>query len=244
VNIHDVDRFRLFTGTCGDDPRATLIVVDGNGLFGLTLDTVRMMHLVALVPDLLVVGIGYSEAESIADTVFLRQRDLTPTASEHFPGSGGADAFLDFIVGTVLPAHETGRSVFFGHSLGGLFGTHALLQERKSFDDYIISSPSLWWDHYAVFDREFTPASARVFFGIGADETDEGRRRETANLADGDPFKAANTYLDMVDDLESFVAKLHPHAEFDVAYEVVAGEFHATVPGAVLTRGLRFMFSN
>ena len=235
-------QYRIFRGECGKAPEATLVVVDANGLFGLALDTVRMMHLVALVPDLRVVGIGYAGAETIADTVSLRPRDLTPTASTHFPGSGGADQFLDFIRGTVLPESATGSTIFFGHSLGGLFGVHALLHRERVFDDYIISSPSLWWDDYVVFEREASPTAARVFFGIGGDETDEGRRRETAKLPAGDPFKAAPPYLDMVDDLDRFVTKLRTGAALDLAYEVLPGEFHATVPGAVLTRGLRFVF--
>lgn len=236
--------YRIFTGRCGAEPEATLVVVDGNGLFGLTLDTVRMMHLVALVPDLIVVGIGYPGVEGIADSVLLRQHDLTPTESKHFPGSGGADAFLEFIRGTVLPEYASPRAVLFGHSLGGLFAAHALLREQRVFDDYIVSSPSLWWDHHVIFDRADTPPPARVFFGIGGDETDEGRRRETANLPDGDPFKTVDTYLDMVDDMERFVAALAARNApgLELAAHVFPGEYHNTVPGAVLTRGLRHVF--
>ena len=39
---------------------------------------------------------------------------------------------------------------YFGHSLGGLFGAHTLLTATSTFDRYICSSPSLWWDNAAI----------------------------------------------------------------------------------------------
>jgi hypothetical protein len=263
VDVHDVasievgDRFRVFVGRCGDAPAVALVVTDANGLFGLTVDTVRMMQLVDLVPSMVVVGIGYPWARSIADTVDIRSRDLTPTASHRFPASGGADAFLRFVTGPVLDLVTSGtetvieRTVYFGHSLGGLLGLYALLQPSRPFDDFIISSPSLWWDDRVLFEHERRRAEladgmpARVFVGIGAEETDSGRRRETERLPAGHPHKAADTYLDMVDDVARFAGALssRSHAGLDLAVEVLPGEFHATVPGSVLTRGLRHVFA-
>jgi hypothetical protein len=43
---------------------------------------------------------------------------------------------------------------YFGHSLGGLFGTYALLAEPTRFRRYGVGSPSLWWDHGAIFEHE------------------------------------------------------------------------------------------
>jgi len=137
----------------------------------------------------------------------------------------------------------------FGHSLGGLFGVHALLSEPPVFDDYIISSPSLWWDDHMPFAWEATWAAdhgdlaARVYLGIGALETDEGRRLEATNLPEGHPFKPPALYLDMVDDLMRFTAALrqrqYPSLTLDV--DVFVDEFHATVPALVLSHGLRRM---
>src|SRR5262245_59210630 len=102
VEVHDLAStavgapLRIFLGLCGEEPSTVLVVTDANGLFGLTVDTVRLMQLPALVPSLLVVGIGYPDATTIADTVDIRVRDLTPTVSRHFERSGRADAFLAF----------------------------------------------------------------------------------------------------------------------------------------------------
>jgi len=109
AEVHDLwaeavgERLRIFVGHCGDQPRATLMVTDANGLFGLAVDTVRMMQLPALLPSVLVVGIGYPAAAALADTVTIRARDLTPTPVARVPGSGGAPGFLDFMRNQLLP---------------------------------------------------------------------------------------------------------------------------------------------
>jgi hypothetical protein len=222
TEVHDIwsdqveDTFRIFIGACGSQPQATIFVSDGNGQFGLTVDTVRLMQIPALLPSVLVVGIGYPDMDTVADTIDIRVRDLTPTHWSAFPGSGGADKFLSFISETLLDWLERrfpsalGSTLYFGHSLGGLLGTHALLRPEPSFNQYIISSPSLFWDRYQIFETErLRPKSAwdlpaQAFFGIGALETDEGRRQEAVRLPSGHPRKPPKTHLDMVDDLRRF----------------------------------------
>lgn len=251
------DTFRVFLGRCGPEPELVLVVTDGNGLFGLALDTVRLLQIPGLLPSAVVVGIGYPGRETVADTVGIRERDLAPTPWPAFPGSGGAERFLRFVRGPVL--EQVGQrspsalrnTVYFGHSLGGLFGTWALLRHPLPFTHFIVSSPSLYWDRYTVFADEEERAgtgvdlAARVFFGIGELEDDDGRRRETHNLPEGHRHKAARTRLDMVEDLRRFADRLggrgYPGLDLQVA--VVPDEYHATVPAAVLTRGLRHFFA-
>ena len=85
---------------------------------------------------------------------------------------------------------------------------------------------------------------AAAFFGIGALETDHGRRLEAAQLADGHPAKPGGTHLDMVHDMKVFVERLRSHGypNLSVGTVTLRDEFHATVPAAVLTRGLRHHF--
>lgn len=252
------DTFRVFVGRCGPEPEMTLVVTDGNGLFGLALDTVRLMQIPGLMPSAVVVGIGYPGTESVADTVGIRERDLAPTAWSAFPGSGGADRFLRFVQGPVLQQvgmrfpHSLGSTVHFGHSLGGLFGAWTLLREPPPFTHFVVSSPSLYWDSYAVFAAEEERAgtgadlAAHVFFGIGGLEDDDGRRRETHNLPDGHRHKTARTRLDMVGDLRRFAGQLggRGYPGLDLELVVVPDEYHATVPAAVLTRALRHFFAH
>jgi hypothetical protein len=71
---------RMFIGHCVADPQATIVVTDGNGLLGLTVDAVRIMQIPQLLPPLLVVGLGYPGARTVSDATELGSRDLTPTA--------------------------------------------------------------------------------------------------------------------------------------------------------------------
>ncbi len=258
TEVHDLrseavgDTFRIFVGHCGLDPQAILFVTDANGLFGLAVDTVRLMQIPGLVPSLLVVGVGYPDAQAVIDTVEIRARDLTPTPSSRFPGSGHADAFIEFVSGELRPwianrfPTAAGDVTYFGHSLGGLFGAYTLLTATSTFDRYICSSPSLWWDNEAIFGIERQrPDSDRlnseVFFGIGSLETDAGRRREAFNLADGHPAKPPAAHLDMVDDLGRFVDQLKERTDptLGINNAEIEDEFHATVPAIVLNRALR-----
>jgi predicted alpha/beta superfamily hydrolase len=224
-------------------------------LFGTVVDTIRMMHIPALLPAVLVVGIGYPGAATIVDTLAIRARDLTPTPMNLFPGSGGAPSFLQFIRGELSPwigqrwPDSLRRRIYFGHSLGGLFGVHALFAESPVFDDYVISSPSLWWDHHAPYDWEkhwaagHDDLTAQTYFSIGADETDEGRRLEATNLPEASPFKPPPTYLDMVGDLWRFTSALRRrrYPNLTVAMDVFPHEFHATAAPIALNRGLRHL---
>lgn len=258
TEVHDLwsqtvgDTFRVFVGHCGSDPRAVLFVADANGLFGLAVDTVRLMQIPALVPSLLVVGVGYPDAEFLIDTVEIRTRDLTPTPSHQFAGSGHADDFMDFIRDDLRPwlsdryPAAADDVTYFGHSLGGLFGAYTLLTDTGTFDRYILSSPSLWWNDDVIFDIERDRADdgdlcSEVFFGIGSLENDAGRRLEAVSLPVGHPTKPPSAHLDMVEDMRRFAAQLASRNDSMLQIDCVEipDEFHATVPGIVLSRALR-----
>ena len=109
------------------------------------------------VPDAILVGIGYG-------TVFLergnnRWKDFSPTYLPKYPGSGGAKAFKEFLAGQLKPFvagqyRTVGPSTIHGHSMAGLFLTYLLFEQPNLFDQYLITSPSLWWDGTQVFDSE------------------------------------------------------------------------------------------
>lgn len=116
------------------------------------------------IPPLIVVGIANTD----------RNRDLTPTHADikspqgqvlvPLPTSGGADKFLDFIQAELVPEIEKRYvtqpfRIFTGHSLGGLFAIHALMNRPDLFNAYIAVSPSLQWDdaHTARQAEQFFP---------------------------------------------------------------------------------------
>lgn len=114
-----------------------------------------------------------------------RQRDYTPTASS--PGfkdpSGQADKHLAFIQNDVITYIEKNYSVdpakrtYMGNSFGGLLGAYILLNAPDTFKNYILGSPSFWWDNDYILTRGFKnnrlspTVNAKVYIAVGADET-------------------------------------------------------------------------
>jgi uncharacterized protein len=262
---HVGDEYKIFVGHCGLRDGAapvTLYLTDANGLFGGAVDTIRLMHLSAHLPPLLVVGIGYRMG-AIHQTLAVRTRDLTPTVdptyARIFPDQshmGGARRFLAFIRDELKPwvgaryGVDPDDAAYFGHSMGGLFGTYALLTEPTMFRRHGIGSPSLWWDHDAIFEHEAAYADAhrdlpaRAFFAVGAHEDHDGRQREASRLPEDERAKAGLRYIDMVADTDRMVTALrgrsYPSLELDEV--VLPGEFHITVPLLNLSRSLRYLF--
>ena len=99
-----------------------------------------------MLPESIVVGIGNVD----------RKRDFTyPSKSKldqtEFPSSGGSAAFIDFLGTELQPFIEdhfrtTSSRTVIGQSLGGLLLTEILFTKPELYDNYIIVSPSLWWD--------------------------------------------------------------------------------------------------
>lgn len=262
---HVGDEFKIFIGHCGgsdDIAPVVLYLTDANGLFAGAVDIVRLMQLGAHLPPILVVGIGYRRG-ALGETVGLRTRDLTPTSdaliariSPDVTVMGGAERFLAFIRDELQPwvrsryRVDTEDSVYFGHSLGGLFGTYVLLTRPSTFRKYGIGSPSLWWDDDLMFEYEASYAGthddlpATVFFTVGAFEDHDGRQREAGRLPPEERAKAGLRHIDMVADTERMAASLRArhYPNLDLAGTVLPDEFHITVPHLNLSRSLRYLF--
>ena len=85
---------------------------------------------------------------------------MTADSPEALPRSGGAGKFLQFTEQELKPnVNETfeadpARHIFFGHSLGGLFGLYTLFTKPEAFHSYMISSPSIWWNQQCILELE------------------------------------------------------------------------------------------
>jgi predicted alpha/beta superfamily hydrolase len=220
------------------------------------------MQLSKLLPPFLVVGIGYRMG-GLAETVEVRARDLTPSRDERFAtiygdgfGLGGASRFLAAIREELMPwiaarySIQPGDATYFGHSLGGLFGAYALIQEPSTFGRFVLGSPSCWWDHGIIFRlvddyvAQHDDLAASVFIGVGALETPEGRRREVANHSAEEQALAEQYPNDMVELAQRLAAALRAPAfpSLDVEAHVYDDEFHITVWPLIVSRGLRHLF--
>ena len=159
------------------------------------------------------------------------------------PAFGEADAYGRFIATEVFPViaqnyrADMNRKIFVGHSYGSLLGMQVLLTTPRTFEHYILGSPSLWNDAGIMFDREQEYAKrnkdlpASVFFGVGAKET----------LAPGKKRSRAEEDADMVADLRDFDATLvsYRYLNLKTRLKVFADVRHASVFLLVLTHGLR-----
>jgi hypothetical protein len=106
------------------------------------------------VPRSIVVGIANTD----------RKRDFTfPTSIEadrkDFPTTGKSSRFIAFIENELQPFIEqkyrtSVSKTIIGQSLGGLLATEILLTKPQLFDQYIIISPSLWWDDGSLLKKE------------------------------------------------------------------------------------------
>jgi uncharacterized protein len=136
---------------------------------------VQFMNMYEVMPQSIVVGIANVD----------RYRDFThpsedPEDLESLPQSGGSEKFMDFLQKEVQPLVDkeyltNGHNTIVGQSLGGLLATEILMKRPDMFDDYIIVSPSLWWDRQSLIDtapayfKEHQELKKKVFVSMGTE---------------------------------------------------------------------------
>ncbi|WP_025141935.1 alpha/beta hydrolase [Pedobacter jeongneungensis] len=106
------------------------------------------------VPKSIVVGIATVD----------RKRDFTfPTTIEtdqkKYPTTGHSDKFIAFIGNELQPYIQekyktNGAKTIIGQSLGGLLLTEILFKKPSLFNNYIIISPSLWWNNGSLLNEK------------------------------------------------------------------------------------------
>ena len=107
-----------------------------------------------MIPETIVVGISNVD----------RKRDFTyPTTIERdkkdFPTTGKSENFINFIENELQPFVDSNYNTnntktIIGQSLGGLLATEILFKKPHLFDNYIIVSPSLWWNNESLLKIE------------------------------------------------------------------------------------------
>ncbi len=205
-----------------------IYLLDGGSHFHHVTGITSFLASVREIPEFLVVGIPNTD----------RNRDLTPPTqnaqeSEEFQGSGGADIFLDFISQELIPHiqnnYRTGSySILIGHSFGGLFAAHALLDRPNTFSGYLLISPSLGWNNedillsFEQFLASQDSAALDLYFVKG---------NESVALLPG--FDRIESALNS-NSLENLRWKL----------ETLPSESHASVTHNAIYRGLEFIFED
>jgi predicted alpha/beta superfamily hydrolase len=129
-----------------------LYVLDGDALFAPAAELLR--HHAGAASPAVVIGIGYP-----GDTN-RRDQDYTLPFAAAPAGTGGADAFLDFIEQELMPAVarrfpvNPARRAIFGHSYGGLLVLHSFFTRPALFHRCVAASPSIWWGGGTVLAEE------------------------------------------------------------------------------------------
>lgn len=238
---------------------AVLYVLDANLCFGTAVEMTRIMHkLYGELPPILVAGVAYPTTDSFLQGM-LRNRDFTPSVDDSFaeqasrftptqptanvnPAMGGADNFLRFLQQEVQPfvtsrfEISSKNSTIFGASLGGLFAAYTLLTAPDTFDNFIIASPSLWWNREEIFELEALRAkntcelNSSVFLAVGALE-------ESPDVPMLEQFKLI-TNLENLSDL----LMKRDDASLRLVLDVLSGETHTSSIPVAITRGLRSCF--
>ncbi len=114
---------------------------------------VQFLNMIGYMPSTVVVGIANVD----------RKRDFTfPSALagdlQKIPNAGGAAKFIQFMHAELKPYISSHYRVndsttLIGQSLGGLLATQLLLEQPGLFRNYIIVSPSLWWNKESLLTR-------------------------------------------------------------------------------------------
>ena len=154
------------TGEAPSEGFPVLYVLDGNATFDSAANIAKSIGSAANrlgLSPVAIVAIGYPKQSTF--DVEKRALDYTPKASTEFQKQakysyGGADQFIQFIEKELKPAIQTKIKVnpqqqsLFGHSFGGLFVLHTVMTHPETFQRYIAASPSLWFDNYALLNRQ------------------------------------------------------------------------------------------
>ncbi|MDX1365839.1 MAG: alpha/beta hydrolase-fold protein [Arenibacter latericius] len=137
-----------------------------------------------MIPESIVVGIGNID----------RKRDFTyPSQSEldqkEFPTSGKSEKFISFLEKELQPFIDseyrtTEMKTIIGQSLGGLLATEVLFKKPELFDNFIIVSPSLWWDDEKLLDENPKRYNSKKSIYIAGGKEGEIMERTAKELYD------------------------------------------------------------
>ena len=246
-----------YTYASSENNYPVIYVLDANAAFGSVTEITRGLQLLKEMPETLIVGIDYPMGDFRA-SLGVRFRDLTPTENDEWldesleeytelfgvplesSGTGGADDFLHCIHEELMPFVKENYRVdpddktIVGGSLGGLFALYVLFHQSSTFDRYIISSPSIWWDNKSTFAHEANYAvenadlSAVVFMSVGALEESEDEPDESS----------------MVSDMQKLAKTLEARSyeNLKLTTHLFENETHASVAPAAISRGLKAIF--
>lgn len=247
-----------------------LLATDGNACVGTLHQAATFFGMSPAFAPSVAVSVGYP-LDNDPPYMVARNRDLTPLPWPEWdapygeilgltcPPSGGADGFLAFLKDELMPVLEAEVSVdprewtLIGHSLGGLFTTHALLAAAARFRRYLAFGSSYWWRTPTMFERAeaFAAAAApldiAVWLGAGDRETRERAFEEFGDMIETPVWRH---YLDVMggvpsisDDTIRMADILSRRLGGRVTSQILPDETHGSAVFAAISRGLRWLYA-
>lgn len=204
----------------------TLYVLDGEENFEYVANECEKISDDYATSNVLVVSIGYGNDRSF---------DYTPSIADE--GGGGAENFMYFIKDELLPKMESdygadtlrNNRIILGHSFGGLLAAYAFTNFNDVFGNYLMLSPSIWYDNEIMLrleqeNRENNINTDQlVFMGLGGLES-SGRMMA--------PFEAFYQRLD--NNYSNMKIEKHIEPQLD----------HMGSKNPNILKGLNFYFQN
>jgi len=187
---------------------------------------VQFLNMVKSLPKSIVIGIANID----------RRRDFTfPTTIEQdkkdYPTTGGSTKFMAFIEKELQPfiqkKYKTNTTkTIIGQSLGGLFATEVLLKKPYLFDNYMIVSPSLWWDNESLLTiaprllANQPDKKTRVYISVGKEgkEMEEDARQLAQILHASDKSNLQLNFLPLPDETHLTILHNSIYKGFEVLY--------------------------
>jgi len=221
----------------------TIYLLDADYSFAIARNVMRHFSDRNQIGESIIVGIGDPGADADLDIYKrLRVKDYTPAVSIGASGygddidkqGGGATTFLHILGDEIVPAidkryrTDPAARMIVGHSYGGLFATWTMFQRPGLFRDYLVVSPSLWFNNRMVFDvmhaylATHKELPARVFFSVGS-------------------FEGGGSMAADIKALDGELTAAHP-AGYESEVHVFDGETHNSVFPSAFTRGVRVLY--
>lgn len=208
-------------------------VLDGDGVWAMTVGIVRLLLLRNEIPEVIVVGLAHGIA--FPETSAFRWRDFTPTVIATRPGGGHAGELLAYLERETIPSVDSlyrtvrGDRTLVGGSRSGLFALYALYERPLLFTRLVVTSPEASFDNKYLLRRDSAFAisddslPADLYIGVGAEELTG-------------PGGAAGQEL---------VARLRAHGYkgLRLISETLPGETHVSTPAVAITHGLKAVFA-
>ena len=171
-----------------------------------------------------------------------RRRDFTFPSTikeerEANKTAGNSDKFISFIREELQPFinkqyRTTAAATLIGQSLGGLLATEILLKHPQMFTNYIIISPSLWWDNASLLNSNYErlhtiSTRTQVYIGVGKEGLTPGKFPRV--------MEADANYL-------AEKIKKIKNAHVKVCFDYLPKEDHGNIAHQAIMNAIRFLY--